>query len=625
VKDRWKQELRGIYSALLFALGIYLIFQSWQIALLFTLSLGIHELGHVLAAWRLGLDWEVGFNALGAWMRTPLEQRRNLDQFANSLIHLAGPLVSLAIAVLTLGIHGVIQWPGGSQLWLHIANFNAILCVLNLLPLGHLSDGGKLVHRLFFSASERLDQTLLAMVGAVPLVAAWIMLTIRLDWERIVTLLIIVLWFALGMMWEREHDDPAGARSPGAMHPRHIGILASILIAGLILSITIALITPFWLTRAEALKMVIDLAAIVYYLRWRSPLVLKVAVAIALALGAFLLGRSIARRLGWDRALSSLLDPGGRLFDLARSGRRLAGWMVALTMSQVFLFIGSIPATVAVIYLAVHNPGFSLNLPLDQIVQLLIGTPQAQVTLLVLGFSPIALLVWAWVAWYERRPFWTLGFERQDALKKLLRGALVGVGSFGAVVAVLALMGSLRGAPRSNLERGVIPAVLPVLMLAAWAVQGSSEEILFRGWLMPTLGARYRPWVGILLSALSFALVHGLNLSLSWLALLNLVLIALFLSLYALWEGGLWGACGFHLAWNWAEGNLFGFHVSGIPPAGGALFHLAADGPAALTGGGFGPEGGLAVTAVLLATIAGLLALARAASGARQPQSSQAG
>jgi membrane protease YdiL (CAAX protease family) len=619
VQARWKGELRGLVSACLFALGIYLLFQSWRIALLFTLSLGLHELGHVLAAWGLGLDWEVGFSVLGAWTRTPLEQRRTLGQFANSLIHLSGPLVSLAVTLLALLLYATVHRPGRGLFWLQVANFNAILSVLNLLPLGHLSDGGKLVHRLFASGSEQVDSGLLAMVGAVPLVGLWILFVFRLDWERVVALLIIVLWFALSMVWERRHDDPAASRSPGAMAPRQIGILAAILIAGLILSTALALLTPFWLTRAEAIGMVADLLSIVIYLVGSAPLALKVGVVVALGLAALLLSHAAMRRLGWDRSLAFLLDPGRRLFSLARSGRRLPGWMLALTMSQVFLFVGAIPATVLLAYLALHNPVFSAGLSLDRMVALFIGSPRAQVTLLILGFAPITLLVWAWIAWYEGRPFRSLGFVGRRGPLRLLRGVLAGTATFGAVVAVMALGGAVRSTPTAGAGTGFLAAALPWLMLGAWAFQGSTEEILFRGWLMPVLGARYRPWIGLVLSALSFALVHGLNLNVSWLAVLNLVLIALLLSFYALAEGSLWGPCGFHLAWNWAEGNLFGFEVSGIPPAGGAVFHLAAGGPAVFTGGGFGPEGGLAVTVVMLAALATLLALARRLAVARAP------
>jgi hypothetical protein len=376
------------------------------------------------------------------------------------------------------------------------------------------------------------------------------------------------------------------------------------------LSTSLVLLTPFWLTQAQAALMVARFVSVATYGFATGPLALRLAAILAALLIAFLGGRAFFRALSWDDALATLLDPEGRLFQLAKRGQRLPGWVTALTMSQVFLFVGGLPASILILYLAFTNPRFSLNLSPGELLDLLIGTPQAQISLLVLGFAPIVLLLWAWLAWYEHRPFWTLGFEPQRARKKLLRGVLAGVGAFATVVALLALTGSVELAPRQAQGGGLWAWITPLLMILAWAVQGSSEEILFRGWLMPVVGARYRPWAGVLLAALSFAILHALNLSVSWLALINLMLVGLFFSFYALWEGGIWGVCGFHLAWNWAQGNLFGFEVSGNPPAGGALLPLAASGPRALTGGGFGPEGGLAVTAVLVVALAVVLTLA---------------
>ena len=93
---------------------------------------------------------------------------------------------------------------------------------------------------------------------------------------------------------------------------------------------------------------------------------------------------------------------------------------------------------------------------------------------------------------------------------------------------------------------------------------------------------------------------HALNPNLSLIALLNLFLFGLFAALYTLYEGGLWGVFSIHAVWNWAQGNIFGFEVSGQLAPGGTMFNLMETGPDVITGGPFGPEGGLAVTIVLL-------------------------
>jgi membrane protease YdiL (CAAX protease family) len=101
--------------------------------------------------------------------------------------------------------------------------------------------------------------------------------------------------------------------------------------------------------------------------------------------------------------------------------------------------------------------------------------------------------------------------------------------------------------------------------------------------------------------------MHGANAGLSVLALANLALFGLFAGCYALREGGLWGVCAVHSAWNWAQGSLFGFEVSGHAPQWSVLVRLRAQGPDWLTGGAFGPEGGAAVTAMLVLGLAAVL------------------
>ena len=133
------------------------------------------------------------------------------------------------------------------------------------------------------------------------------------------------------------------------------------------------------------------------------------------------------------------------------------------------------------------------------------------------------------------------------------------------------------------------------------------KKTLIRGWVLPVIGARYKPWIGLLVSSLIFALLHGLNPGLSVVALVNLALFGAFAGLYAMREGSIWGISALHSVWNWVQGNFFGFEVSGTNASGGALLNLMETGEDWLTGGTFGPEGGLAVTIVLLVAITVIL------------------
>jgi membrane protease YdiL (CAAX protease family) len=224
-----------------------------------------------------------------------------------------------------------------------------------------------------------------------------------------------------------------------------------------------------------------------------------------------------------------------------------------------------------------------------------------QTIFLILAFGPIFLVLWGWLALFEKRPFWTLGLERNGAGWKYLRGFLVGLLMFVAAIGISAAFGYIAFEEGQPSRQG-LPALGGVLLVFfGWLVQGAAEEVLTRGWLLPVIGARYRPALGIIISALVFAALHSINPNLSPVAMLNLALFGVFTALYALYERGLWGVFSLHSVWNWAQGNLFGFEVSGSLPPGGTLFDWMEIGPDIITGGAFGPEGGLSVTLVLLA------------------------
>ncbi len=307
-----------------------------------------------------------------------------------------------------------------------------------------------------------------------------------------------------------------------------------------------------------------------------------------------------------------LFSSNNHLLQLARSGYRLPGSLqkyasaldkiypvIALVLAVVFIFVaqigGGIAAFLILIPLSLWRSG---HLPtLNSLLTPATGLESA--ILLIFTFGPIFLVVWAWIFLFEKRAPWTIGLEKRYALRNYLRGLLVGLATFGASVGILAALGYVafeQGDPR---KQGLAALGSVVIIFAGWMVQGAAEEALVRGWLLPVIGSRYSAMAGVVLSSLLFAALHLLNPGVSPVAALNLFLFGAFASLFALYEGGLWGVFGIHAAWNWAQGNLLGFEVSGNPVS-STLINLMEVGPDTITGGVFGPEGGLAVTAVLL-------------------------
>jgi len=319
--------------------------------------------------------------------------------------------------------------------------------------------------------------------------------------------------------------------------------------------------------------------------------------------------------------MNPILAKNNRLFELARSGKRQPHLVVVVVLSFIFVLaaqiLGGIPAVVLVVALSmVGQPGPALD-DMGQVIQAAMpDTALDQTIFLVLAFSPIFLFLWGWLALVEKRGLRSIGLEWTQALEKYGRGALIGLMMFVAAIGLAALPGYIVVDRVSVQTQGVMALGGVLLVMFGWVVQGAAEEAIARGWVLPTIGGRYHPLAGILISSVIFTAFHSFNPNLSPIAILNLFLFGLFTALYALTEGGLWGVFSLHSVWNWAQGNLFGFEVSGMASPGGTLFNLRETGPDVITGGSFGPEGGLTVTAVLVISCLVVWLMARRRSAA---------
>lgn len=135
--------------------------------------------------------------------------------------------------------------------------------------------------------------------------------------------------------------------------------------------------------------------------------------------------------------------------------------------------------------------------------------------------------------------------------------------------------------------------------LAAFVMVGISEEIFSRGYHLQNLIEGLNLHWALFLSSSIFALMHLYNPSTSLRSTLGLLAAGYFLAYGWVRTRGLWLPIGLHIGWNFFEGNVFGFNVSGLDTY-RLLLHTPS-GPEYITGGTFGPEAGLiALPAMLL-------------------------
>lgn len=220
-----------------------------------------------------------------------------------------------------------------------------------------------------------------------------------------------------------------------------------------------------------------------------------------------------------------------------------------------------------------------------------------------------AALVAGWLLLYllDHRAPAALGLPlRQRSLGEVGQGLLTGCVMLLAVLVPLWVFGWVRYTAEPGSLAGVLGAWAHGF--ATLATPAAAEEALFRGYGFQALVLGLGAGPATIVSSAAFAAAHLGNPDLGALALVNIFLAGVLLSVAYLRTGSLWFAIGLHLGWNWAMASLADLPVSGLTFLSTPLYEPVEHGPAWIAGGGFGPEGGLAGTAAFLL---GLLLLRR--------------
>lgn len=224
---------------------------------------------------------------------------------------------------------------------------------------------------------------------------------------------------------------------------------------------------------------------------------------------------------------------------------------------------------------------------------------------LVLGLltAVLAVLVYGWVV---RRTEHRAPTEvaRAGAARRIVRGALIGVGMVVAVIINIALLGDYHVDGFGS----ITGAIGLFGFMAAAAV---TEELLFRGVLFRVIEERTGTWIALLLTGVVFGLVHLFNPDATLWGGIAIAIEAGFMlaACYAATRN-LWVPVGLHFGWNFALGAIFGAVVSGNGASKG-LLESTMSGSVVVTGGDFGPEASLYTVAAGVAVTLVFLWLAR--------------
>ena len=216
------------------------------------------------------------------------------------------------------------------------------------------------------------------------------------------------------------------------------------------------------------------------------------------------------------------------------------------------------------------------------------------------SFVFILLLFIFWVKVIEKNSLSSLGFVKRNWLKYLAWGILLSLLQMG----VIALVYQVCGIGTFELNELSLEPILFILgLFPFWLLQGGTEEVATRGWLLTRIAARTNLPLAIAISSSLFGILHMGNAGVTFLSVLNIILDGVLAGLLFIYTDSIWLVVAQHGTWNYVQGNLLGFQVSGTGADASIFSFTMGSGPDWLTGGAFGAEGSIITTLVLLVSL----------------------
>jgi len=221
----------------------------------------------------------------------------------------------------------------------------------------------------------------------------------------------------------------------------------------------------------------------------------------------------------------------------------------------------------------------------------------------VLVVITATLVVWISRRYLDKKAFVSLGLRFNGlAVWDALTGFVLSGLMLGIAFVVLRYFNLLEVQEISWNGNGISPFLEIFLwFIGIGAAVAWSEELVLRGYILQNLGEGIGIVWAVVVSCLLYGVMHMTSPNSSWLSG-TLIAVIGFLRVFGwLRTGQLWLSMGMHAGWNFFQGPIFGFSVSGYNTE--SLFKHSLSGPNWVTGGPFGPEAGIVVVPIVLLAV----------------------
>ena len=200
----------------------------------------------------------------------------------------------------------------------------------------------------------------------------------------------------------------------------------------------------------------------------------------------------------------------------------------------------------------------------------------------LLGTWAVVLLFRKYI---DRKTFSSLGFCKTFIIKDIFWGL-----AFGFVIMLLGFtcLFFTKQLIFVNIQFRPIELLLSVGIFIFVAI---SEELFFRGYILNNLLVSFNKYISLIISSLLFSLMHAANPSFSLISFIGLFIAGLFFGLSYIFTRSLWFPIALHFSWNFFQGSIFGFNVSGNKKK--SIIEIGYQTETIWNGGAFGFEGSI--------------------------------
>jgi len=213
-------------------------------------------------------------------------------------------------------------------------------------------------------------------------------------------------------------------------------------------------------------------------------------------------------------------------------------------------------------------------------------------SLIIQGWASVIALLAAHAVCLRRvdkLPWAAAGLHKDAARPGLLAwSTLLGAAAIAVPSLLIASVGWLRFQPDSP-GNSLAEAARALLFLAPFAF---SEELMMRGYVLTVLRQALGWRLALALTSIVFGLLHIPNPGSNPGNIAMVILAGVLLGGIVILTGSLYAATAAHLAWNWVMAGVLHVPVSGLGVA-TPDYRLVDSGPDWITGGAWGPEGGV--------------------------------